>query len=211
MNKLLLEPALKPLLFAVFLLPLAWLLYGALANKLGANPAEALIRATGDWTLRFLCLTLAITPDEQQAAEKIGALVASLVRDGDTIYVPLMKSGNFWVAINGITKTLPDSSKTAYIYIKGVIQNGGQEATPFSENNFNNWNNQSNITLKYNIESYFVPQGLGSTWVGARCSSWSQGRCMDAGDIGTYAVVSVGESGDGVLKQLYQNSKPWPK
>jgi len=65
MNKLLLEPALKPLLFAVFLLPLTWLLYGALANKLGANPAEALIRATGDWTLRFLCLTLAITPLRQ--------------------------------------------------------------------------------------------------------------------------------------------------
>jgi sulfoxide reductase heme-binding subunit YedZ len=29
---------------------------------LGANPAEALIRSTGDWTLRFLCITLAVTP-----------------------------------------------------------------------------------------------------------------------------------------------------
>ena len=43
-------------------LPLAWLLHGALNDGLGANPAEALIRATGDWTLRGLCLTLAITP-----------------------------------------------------------------------------------------------------------------------------------------------------
>jgi sulfoxide reductase heme-binding subunit YedZ len=29
---------------------------------LGANPAEALLRATGDWTLRFLCAALAVTP-----------------------------------------------------------------------------------------------------------------------------------------------------
>lgn len=52
----------KPLVFVVALLPFAWLFYAALANQLGANPAEALIRSTGDWTLRFLCLVLAITP-----------------------------------------------------------------------------------------------------------------------------------------------------
>ena len=62
MNKLLLKPAAKPLLFMLALGPFAWLFYGAAANTLGANPAEALIRASGDWTLRFLCLTLAITP-----------------------------------------------------------------------------------------------------------------------------------------------------
>ncbi|MEN9543577.1 MAG: hypothetical protein RLZZ598_410 [Pseudomonadota bacterium] len=61
-NGWLLHPLTKPLLFGLSLLPFAWLLYGAVANTLGANPAEALIRATGDWTLRFLCLTLAITP-----------------------------------------------------------------------------------------------------------------------------------------------------
>jgi sulfoxide reductase heme-binding subunit YedZ len=54
--------AAKPVLFVLCLLPFAWLVYGALANQLGANPAEALIRATGDWTLRFLCLVLAVTP-----------------------------------------------------------------------------------------------------------------------------------------------------
>jgi len=65
MNKLLLSKAAKPLLFALCLLPLAWLVYGAVANLLGANPAEALIRSTGDWTLRALCLTLAVTPLRQ--------------------------------------------------------------------------------------------------------------------------------------------------
>jgi sulfoxide reductase heme-binding subunit YedZ len=58
----LMHPAAKPVLFAASLIPFAWLLYGALANTLGANPAEALLRSTGDWTLRFLCVTLAITP-----------------------------------------------------------------------------------------------------------------------------------------------------
>jgi methionine sulfoxide reductase heme-binding subunit len=58
----LLHPAAKPLVFTASLLPFAWLFYGALTNNLGANPAEYLSRATGDWTLRFLCLTLAVTP-----------------------------------------------------------------------------------------------------------------------------------------------------
>jgi sulfoxide reductase heme-binding subunit YedZ len=62
MNKLLLHPAAKPVLFALALLPAAHLLWGAIANTLGANPAEALIRGTGDWVLRFLCITLAVTP-----------------------------------------------------------------------------------------------------------------------------------------------------
>jgi len=52
----------KPLLFLLCLAPLAWLVYGAVANQLGANPAEAIIRRLGDWTLRGLWLTLTITP-----------------------------------------------------------------------------------------------------------------------------------------------------
>ena len=62
MNKLLLHPATKPLLMLAAFGPLAWLLWGAIANTLGPNPAEALIRSSGDWVLRFLCATLAITP-----------------------------------------------------------------------------------------------------------------------------------------------------
>lgn len=62
MRKLLAGPAAKPALFVLCLLPLAWLVYAAWADRLGANPAEALVRATGDWTLRSLCLVLAVTP-----------------------------------------------------------------------------------------------------------------------------------------------------
>jgi len=62
LTKLLLSRAAKPLLFLLCAAPLGWLIYGAVANRLGANPAEALIRGLGDWTLRGLLLTLAVTP-----------------------------------------------------------------------------------------------------------------------------------------------------
>ncbi len=62
LTRTLLHPAAKVVLFLLCLAPLAWLVYGAVANQLGANPAEALIRRLGDWTLRGLMLTLAITP-----------------------------------------------------------------------------------------------------------------------------------------------------
>ena len=52
----------KPMAWLLGLLPFMWLVWGASHDALGANPAEYLIRATGDWTLRLLCLTLAVTP-----------------------------------------------------------------------------------------------------------------------------------------------------
>lgn len=45
--------------------PGLWLWYAGFTDQLGANPAEALIRGLGEWTLRFLCLTLAVTPLRQ--------------------------------------------------------------------------------------------------------------------------------------------------
>ena len=62
MRKLLMHPLAKPVVFVLCLLPFVWLFYGAATNNLGANPAEYLIRSTGDWTLRFLCIVLAVTP-----------------------------------------------------------------------------------------------------------------------------------------------------
>ena len=58
----LLHPAAKPLLWLFCMLPMLWLFYAAATDKLGANPAEALSRSTGELTLRFLCMVLAISP-----------------------------------------------------------------------------------------------------------------------------------------------------
>jgi sulfoxide reductase heme-binding subunit YedZ len=61
-NRWLLQPAAKPMLWAVYTLPALALLAAALTDRLGANPAEKLIRETGEWALRWLWLTLAISP-----------------------------------------------------------------------------------------------------------------------------------------------------
>jgi sulfoxide reductase heme-binding subunit YedZ len=58
----LLHRAVRPVLVLLCSLPALQLLLKAVLDQLGPNPAEALIRGTGDWTLRWLCVVLAVTP-----------------------------------------------------------------------------------------------------------------------------------------------------
>jgi methionine sulfoxide reductase heme-binding subunit len=62
MNRWLLHPLAKPCLFLVCCLPLVWLVSAVVADRLGPNPAEALIRSLGDWSIRALVLVLLVTP-----------------------------------------------------------------------------------------------------------------------------------------------------
>lgn len=59
------ERVVKPTLFVVCLIPLTLITWDAFNNQLGANPIEKIMRRTGDWTLRFLLITLTITPARQ--------------------------------------------------------------------------------------------------------------------------------------------------
>jgi sulfoxide reductase heme-binding subunit YedZ len=68
MRQALRHPATWWALLVLGLLPMAWLGGQIWQDQLGANPAEALIRATGDWTLRSLCVVLAVTPLRQLLA-----------------------------------------------------------------------------------------------------------------------------------------------
>ena len=52
----------KAVVFLLCLAPLASLGWRALHGDLSANPIEFITHATGDWTLRFILITLAITP-----------------------------------------------------------------------------------------------------------------------------------------------------
>lgn len=52
----------KSMLFIVALVPFLRLVLFTLTDRLGANPVEFITRNTGDWTLYFLCITLAVTP-----------------------------------------------------------------------------------------------------------------------------------------------------
>ena len=62
MRQWLRQPAAWWLVLLVGLLPFAWLVGLTFLDQLGANPTEFLTRATGDWTLRSLCVVLAVTP-----------------------------------------------------------------------------------------------------------------------------------------------------
>ena len=53
---------LKPLVFVSSLVPAALLVWDAYAGNLSANPLSDITNETGVWALRFLCITLAITP-----------------------------------------------------------------------------------------------------------------------------------------------------
>jgi methionine sulfoxide reductase heme-binding subunit len=52
----------KPVVFLACLAPLGLLVWRGFHRELGANPIEAITHGTGDWTLRFLLITLAVTP-----------------------------------------------------------------------------------------------------------------------------------------------------
>ena len=52
----------KPVVFVAALGPVAWLAWAGLTGNLSVNPLSDLTNETGVWALRFICLTLAITP-----------------------------------------------------------------------------------------------------------------------------------------------------
>ncbi len=62
MNSILTSKQTKVVVFLLCLVPLATLVWRGLHNSLTANPIEFITHTTGDWTLRFLIITLAITP-----------------------------------------------------------------------------------------------------------------------------------------------------
>src|SRR5262245_8714319 len=53
---------LKPIVFLAALGPCAWLVWAGLTGNLSANPLSDLTNETGVWALRFICITLALTP-----------------------------------------------------------------------------------------------------------------------------------------------------
>jgi len=52
----------KPMVFVLCLVPFILLAWGAINDTLGTNPVEEMTRQTGEWTLRFILITLTITP-----------------------------------------------------------------------------------------------------------------------------------------------------
>jgi hypothetical protein len=62
MNSILTNRWTKAVLFLICLVPAGVLIWEAFTGGLGSNPTQFLEHATGDWTLRFVAITLSVTP-----------------------------------------------------------------------------------------------------------------------------------------------------
>ena len=65
-NNFFIRKVAKPIIFTASLLPLAWIIWTVVLGDVGvglnANPVEMVNRYLGDWALRFILITLSITP-----------------------------------------------------------------------------------------------------------------------------------------------------
>ena len=57
-----LRSLIKPAVFIICLVPLALAIFAVATDRMGANPVEGLLHVTGEWGLRFLLITLCVTP-----------------------------------------------------------------------------------------------------------------------------------------------------
>jgi len=122
------SPWAKPVVMLLLALPAVWLVYAAFNDLLGANPAEALTRSTGDWTLRALCVVLAITPLRVLTATPalqrfrrtlgVGTFVYACLHmlcyawfdqglDLNDIWLDILKRPFIWLGFSGLVCMLP--------------------------------------------------------------------------------------------------------
>jgi sulfoxide reductase heme-binding subunit YedZ len=117
-KSVLLHPLAKPLVFAAALAPLAWMVWAAMNQALGANPAEALIRSLGDWTLRMLCLTLAITPVRQWTGQPALARLRRMLGLFSAFYGMLHFLAYAWLDMGlDLQEVLRDIAKRPFILV----------------------------------------------------------------------------------------------
>lgn len=117
--------------------------------------------------------------------------------NGQTIYVPLAKSGKYWQAQTAISTQQPQGS--SQIFIKAKVVNGGASAAGSLKDPYD-WRSEklNPVDVQYGIEEFFIPEGTGQT------------LAPDAtNDIA--AKVIVDRNGNAVLKQVYVNGKEWPQ
>ncbi len=118
MKSVLLHPLAKPLVFAAALAPLAWMVWAAMNQALGANPAEALIRSLGDWTLRMLCLTLAVTPARQWTGQPALARLRRMLGLFTAFYGTLHFLAYAWLDMGlELQEILRDIAKRPFILV----------------------------------------------------------------------------------------------
>ena len=118
MRDLLARPWVKPLLFVLCTLPACWLVGAGLLDRLGANPAEALIRGLGEWTMRFLCLVLLVTPLRQLTGWAVLARWRRMLGLFVFFYASLHLLAYAWLDMGfELAELLPDIVKRPFITV----------------------------------------------------------------------------------------------
>lgn len=87
----------KTVLFCLCLVPLGQLVWRGLTDGLGANPVEFITHATGDWTLRLLLVTLALSPLRQLTGAGWPIRVRRMVGLFAFFYALLHFGGYLWL------------------------------------------------------------------------------------------------------------------
>lgn len=103
------------------LIPLFGLLWDILSENLGSNPIQAIHVRTGDWALRFLCLTLAITPVQTMTNWRGMSDYRQMLGMYAFFYATLHVLGYLFVDHGGIWSVIGiDIVQSSYIWI-GLI------------------------------------------------------------------------------------------
>lgn len=103
------------------------------------------------------------------------------IKEGDTVYVRLYKSGKYWLGSYADKKSMTNGG----IFIKGKVSRVQSESSYTKR-----------VNVVYGIEEYYIPEGEGRNF-----SFWNR-------DVS--AFVSIDDNGNSVLKKIYVDDKPWP-
>ncbi len=138
-----------------------------------------------------------------------------VVNEGDTVYIPINKTGKYWYARNEII--LKEKPETG-LFIKGVVEEvdkrgGFEEPIPLPPPPKESREDmvvevgpemdeelgyyvENLVQIKYGIEEYFIPEGVG--------------RDFDFSSKDISAKVVIDSNGEAMLKQVFIDNQPWP-
>ncbi|MDD5555750.1 MAG: GDYXXLXY domain-containing protein [bacterium] len=115
------------------------------------------------------------------------------VRNGETVYVVLERSGQLWNAVS-VQRTVPAAGDV--LFLRGKVAGGGLDSGVTADD----WNRapHARIRIVYGIEEYFIPEGTGAA--------------LDLGGrtVTPFARVSVDRKGRAVLKGIFIDDRRWP-
>lgn len=113
---------------------------------------------------------------------------AETPRNGQTVYVELEKTGKYW----GVKEVFAGKPENG-LYLKAIVKSGGSD-TAYGEGPYA-WGSAP-LRVDYGMEQYFIKEGAGAgfSFAGKENS----------------AKVAVDKNGNGVIKQVYVDDRPWP-